>query len=267
MYAALMAFADSPARDSGLPASTAPTVGAVVNAVALLRALGAEGPSGVNALARVTGVSPSSCFNILRTLVQQGLVDFDPLTKNYALGLGTADLARAALRGDDMIGRAGPAMQRLAESVDAAVGLWRLASADRLVLVALAESEAATRIHMVIGQRQPVGAGAAGRAMLAASEADAGVVARAYAALRWQRPVSLERFQTEIAQARRRGFAIDLGRMHGGIVTAAAAIPEPAGAAPRYCLSASMFIGQHPRADLPRIGAEVAATAQRLTRR
>ena len=52
-------------------------VGSVGRALALLDAL-AEGPAGVNALARRIGVNPSSASRLLATLERGGLVARDP---------------------------------------------------------------------------------------------------------------------------------------------------------------------------------------------
>ena len=48
------------------------TVGSVVQALAILRHLSeASKPLGVTAVARALGISPSSCFNLLKTLVAE----------------------------------------------------------------------------------------------------------------------------------------------------------------------------------------------------
>src|SRR3546814_11551882 len=83
-----------------LPAMGQPrtVVGAVVNAAAILRHLGAsEEPQGVTAIAQALSLSASSCFNILRTLAAEDLVGFDSRRKLYSLGLGLYDIARKPL--------------------------------------------------------------------------------------------------------------------------------------------------------------------------
>src|SRR3546814_20541512 len=74
-------------------------VGAVVHAMRILRHLaGTPSPQGVAAVARGTGISPSTCFGILRTMARAGFVSFREADKNYRLGLAVAELA------DGMIG-------------------------------------------------------------------------------------------------------------------------------------------------------------------
>ena len=70
-------------------------VGSVARALALLDAL-AEGPAGVNALARRLGVNPSSASRLLATLEQGGLVEREP-GGPYRLGLHILALADRVL--------------------------------------------------------------------------------------------------------------------------------------------------------------------------
>src|SRR3546814_7996062 len=48
---------------------------------------------GVAAVARGTGISPSTCFGILRTMARAGFVSFREADKTYRLGLAVAELA------------------------------------------------------------------------------------------------------------------------------------------------------------------------------
>ncbi|MFX4450781.1 hypothetical protein ABTA90_19430, partial [Acinetobacter baumannii] len=93
----------------------------------------------------------------LRALVAEGALVRDDSTRSYRLAPAWASagvLHDAAARA---IARWQPLLTRFAAQHDAAVGLWQQVGEARLALVALAESGAATRIHMVRGQRQPVG--------------------------------------------------------------------------------------------------------------
>lgn len=237
-------------------------VPSVSQAMAILRLLGRSGEAmGVTAIARAAGLSPSSAFNLVRTLVAEGLVDFDAVTKSYRIGIGSIDFARMALRGDTMVAALRPLMERLAERHDAAIGLWRAADSGRLMLLALAESEAATRIHMAVGQRQPTGAGSTGRALLAARAADDAALRAAHAGVRWPSALDADSYVSQVHEAARLGYAVDDQWLNPGIVTVAAVVPEP-GAPPRYCLSASLFAGRHDAQGVAAIGRDIAAEAQ-----
>jgi DNA-binding IclR family transcriptional regulator len=90
------------------------TVGSVARALALLDAL-AEGPAGVNALARRIGVNPSSASRLLATLERGGLVERDP-GGPYRLGLHLVALADRVLARLDVRELARPHLRALAET-------------------------------------------------------------------------------------------------------------------------------------------------------
>ncbi len=96
-------FRDTPGRP----------VGSVARAVALLDAL-AEGPAGVNALARRIGVNPSSASRLLATLERGGLVQREP-GGPYRLGLHLVALADRVLAGLDVRDLARPQLRALVE--------------------------------------------------------------------------------------------------------------------------------------------------------
>ena len=88
------------APDDGAPAAR-PSAGVivkpVVNAVRILRYLTQKGsPERAADIARQLAINPSTCFNILRTLVSEDVVDFNPLSKTYSAGLGLARLMEQA---------------------------------------------------------------------------------------------------------------------------------------------------------------------------
>ena len=71
-------------------------VESVRTAITILRFLASQSkPFGVNAIAREVGVSPSSCFNIVKTLTLEGLLAFDERDKSYSPGPGLAMLSTA----------------------------------------------------------------------------------------------------------------------------------------------------------------------------
>ena len=81
--------------------------------MALLDAL-AEGPAGVNALARRIGVNPSSASRLLATLEAGGLVERDP-GGPYRLGLHLVALADRVLARLDVRDPARAQLRALAE--------------------------------------------------------------------------------------------------------------------------------------------------------
>jgi hypothetical protein len=89
---------------------------AISRAAAVLRLLGKhDAPLGLQPIARELGLVPSTCLYVLRALVAEGLVAFDPDTKRYALDAGVLTLARQWLRRDAFADLAQPALDKLAQ--------------------------------------------------------------------------------------------------------------------------------------------------------
>jgi DNA-binding IclR family transcriptional regulator len=255
---------DQPSRSIASPPR--PLVGSVVQAIAVLRHLGSlERPQGVTAIAGRLGLSPSSCFNILKTLAAEELATFDPETRAYGLGPGAIELARAALGRDEVARVARSGMDRIAADHDVAVGLWRLGGGDRLTLTALAESEASARIHLVIGQRQPAVAGATGRAVLAARAVSDDEIREACRIVRWQHAPKPADYVAQVREARNCGWAIDIDQIIRGMTTVASTIADEEGRV-RFCLSASTFTGRETPQRIAAIGETVRVAAAGIAR-
>lgn len=252
--------------DDALPARPErPLVTSVVQAMAVLRHLASlDSGRGVTAIAGATGISPSSCFNILKTLVVEDFVAFDPETKTYTLGLGMIHLGRSAARRDAVISAAEAPMAELADRYDAAIGLWRVTSRERLVLLHLAESVAATRIHLSIGQRLPLAAGAMGRCVAAAQGLSADEVARRFAQVRWAQPPSLDTYLAQVRAAAQQGYSTDSGQLLRGLTSVAAALLDRDGGV-RFCLSATMFNGQYRTETIRAIGRQLREQASAIS--
>src|ERR1700724_1288063 len=68
---------------------------AISRAAAVLRLLGkSDAPLGVQSIARELGLVPSTCLHVLRALVAEEFVSFDPDTKHYSLEAGGLPPAR-----------------------------------------------------------------------------------------------------------------------------------------------------------------------------
>lgn len=241
------------------------SVGAVVHALRILRHLAALGaPAGVSAIARATQVNTSTCFNILRTLTAEGLVVFDPENKTYRLGLGVLELA-VGLLGTNHGDLIRPELERLAADTPALICLWQVVGDDRLVLLDRAWRPGAVRLDLPVGKRLPSLAGAVGRAIAhARGLSDADLRGR-FAALRWQQPISFEKYLASLRDVQRHGYARDAGITYVGVDSVAAAVPDHTGR-PRYGVSAVSIRGQMSDAELHRVGCELHAVGQRIGR-
>lgn len=227
-------------------------VRSVSQAFGILRLLSDARALSLSEIGRLIGLSPSSCHNLLKTLVSEGAVERDPRSKAYRLTPAWA--AAEALRegaGQALLDRAIPLMTQFAQDSDAAVGLWKVASRDRMQLVAHAESDAGMRLRLADAQRQPLGGGAAGRALAAAQGVDDVELARRHAPVRWQADLPFDAYAREVREAAQRGFSVDQGFAHRGVCTVAVGI---AGVKPGFCLSASILAGARSDAAVDRLG-------------
>jgi DNA-binding IclR family transcriptional regulator len=241
------------------------TVGAVQHAVRILRHLAGYGrPAGVNAIARASGVNPSTCFNILRTLVAERLVSFDREAKTYRLGYGTLELAFGLL-GSNAADLIRPELERLALNYSALMGLWQVTDAERLILIDRVVADSAVHIVIRVGTRMPAASGAVGRAVAACRGWEEAELRRRFAGLRWQRPITFDAWHREIRETAVRGHAFDRGHLFKGIDAVGSAVVDADGR-PRYGLSAIAIAGQVDAEDLLRLGDELGAAADRIGR-
>lgn len=207
-----------------------PRLNILQSAVRVLELLAnAPQPLGVNAIARLTDVAPSTCFKILKVLVADDLVDFDSTTKAYSIGSGAIRLARRALDPLSAYPIVHPGFARFAVDHDVSVGLWRIVTDRRMVLVGFAEGPSTIRIHMHVGQRLPALVGAVGRAVAAQLDLPEPQLLQEFERLRWQRPLSFERYYSEVKEAAQLGYAIDDGFFSVGVRTVAVALPDAPG--------------------------------------
>jgi len=143
-------------------------VGALSNGLSVLRYLSkVNGRVGVTRVARDLDIHSSTCFNLLRTLVHERVVSFDTESKTYALALGLVELAKGALEQASYARMVHADLEALVMAHRVTATLWQRVESERVVLVDRAESSAAIRVHMSIGQRLPMFIAALGRCMAA----------------------------------------------------------------------------------------------------
>ena len=252
MDSVTQASASPPEKDPGAQRD----VGAVIHAIRILQHLaGATGPLGVAAVARGTGISPSTCFNILRTLTRARFAAFRDSDKTYTLGLAVAELA-AGLIGVSHAQLIRPELERLALNYDMLIVLWRVTEDGHIVLIDRAHSHTAVRVEMREGLRLPMLVGAVGRCVAAALDLPVGELRRRFAALRWQSPPSFEAYLADVEESRRTGWSLDNSQLYRGLITIAALVPDQNGQ-PRFGLSGITIAGQHPPEIFPRLGEEL----------
>lgn len=188
-------------RDAGRP------VAAVERAIALMDVLAdGAGPRGVNELGRALGVHASTVSRLLGTLAEAGLVERDPASGRYRLGLRVAHWGNAAVAGRDLRDLARPLLTELSAISGETVTLSLAAGTEALTADYVASSQSVLS-QARVGRASVGHATAVGKVLLAFRP-------DALAAL----PGSLERFtertivdraalEGELERVRERGYA------------------------------------------------------------
>lgn len=156
------------------------SIQSVERAAAILRSFTDNGPElGVTALSGRLGLHKSTVSRLLSTLEHAGLVEQDPETGKYRLGLGLITLAGAALERIDLRRLALPFLEVLAESTQETVNITVL-DRDECVNIERITSPKAIRYAGWLGRRTPLHCTATGKVLLAhmpAEEQDAALPA------------------------------------------------------------------------------------------
>lgn len=226
----------------------------VSNAIRILRHLSQGGlPERSVDIARILSINPSTCFNILRTLVMEDVVDFNALSKRYSAGLGLARLVGQLVTQGERVQFAKPLLQDLAGRLRVTVTLWRRMGPDRIVIVSSAASPTDVRIDMSEGQRLPILMGASGRLFATQVNLDDEKVKEGFENIRWSRPLPYTVYRDDVQLAAQRGWAIDDGYFSVGILAIAAPVYSPSGAID-FTVSAVLFRGQRDEEGIDEVG-------------
>ena len=150
---------------AAVKASKAP---AISRAAAVLRLLGkSDAPLGVQSIARELGLVPSTCLHVLRALVAEEFVSFDPDTKRYSLEAGVLTLARHWLRRNRFNDLAQPVLDRIAQEFDVTMLGVHIVGLEHIIVVAVSQSGPSFQLSTQIGSRFPALISATGRCIAA----------------------------------------------------------------------------------------------------
>jgi DNA-binding IclR family transcriptional regulator len=241
-------------------------VRSITSAMAILRFLAGKNghAQSLSAISRAVRMSMSSCFNILKTLAAEGLLSFDPKTKKYALAALPAQFFAAAPRLNDWISELGHQLRDVAAWRDVSCGLWQVRG-DRQLLIEVFDSPKPTRVHLGLGQRIPLYAGATGRCVVATQGKTRRSLAQIISALRWQQSPTLDEYAASIDHVRVHGWSLDRNNHIRGVTSVAAPIRSGERSV-RYCITATGFSGQHDDESLAEVGGRISAIAANAER-
>ena len=203
-------------------ASRAP---AISRAAAVLRLLGKKDkPQSLQSIARELGLVPSTCFYVLRALVAEEFVSFDPDTKRYSLEAGVLTLARHWLRRNRFNDLAQPALERLSEAFGVTAFGVHIVGLDHIIVVAVSHSGNDLQLSAEIGSRFPALISATGRCIAAFGDHPESEIQARFKTLHWAAPPTWDDWKAQVEQTRVQGFAVDEGNYMAGVTVLAAPV-------------------------------------------
>jgi DNA-binding IclR family transcriptional regulator len=142
-------------------------VRSLVKALAILDCFSADRPElGVSEIARQLGMPTSTVGRLLITLHSAGVLSQDPTTQRYRIGSKVLSWGAVYMNGLDVREKARPMLEELHRLTQETVNLYVLDGLERICVDRI-ESPQRVRVIVHIGERMPLYAGSAGKAILA----------------------------------------------------------------------------------------------------
>ena len=174
-------------------------------------------------IARATGLTRSTCFRLLHTLVVNNYLVRAGL-RDLRLGPAVLALAHGFTSGHDLIGLARPLLEKLRDETGASAHLGILAGTEVLYLLRAASRQPVVS-NLAAGSRLPAAITAMGRLLLA--EQDEAVRLAAWTAAAG--PGTWDEFRARLAADRQAGFVAGPSGYERGLLTIAAPVRDAAG--------------------------------------
>ena len=199
---------------------------------------------------------------MLTTLVAEGFVRQDPVTKSYGPGRRMLEVGLSALRNLDVRSAARPELEALRDELGETVHLVLL-EGTHILFVDSVESNRAVRVGSRTGMQMAAHCTAAGKAILAAlpPAAQEEYLGAMPSGLTPNSITDRDAVRREIALTADRGWATNFEESEDGLSAVAAAIPEPSGI-PRSSLTVSLPAERLPADRAPEIAQAVVRSAQ-----
>jgi DNA-binding IclR family transcriptional regulator len=204
---------------------------AIRRAIALLRETAAmRGGASLNDLAAATGLAMSTAHRTLGALVAEGMLLKDSRTRRYRPGPLLHELGLAALPAVNLRGLARPILERLAEATGDTAYLNVRSGTDALCLDLCEGSFPVKALPMNLGNRRPLGVGAASLAVLGAlppGEAALMVVRNAERYLR--HGLTADKVAAALRELQECGHTVSTGRLGASYRGVAVPVPDQQG--------------------------------------
>jgi DNA-binding IclR family transcriptional regulator len=246
--------------------ATARGDGTVGKSLALLDDVAALGrPVRYSELLSRSGQPKATLHRLLRSLVKQGMLAYDPDDHTYRLGLRLVRLAHAAWAQSSLAPVARPWLDRLSELTGLTVHLAQL-DGGHVLYVDKRSAVRPVEMFSQAGRIGPAYCTGVGKAMLAALDPAAlgeALTLQAFHRFTATTLTTPEALRAELDRIRERGLAFDREEHEPGIICVAAAI-RAAGGRLLGAVSATSTTERNTPDDLARFGPDLRATADAI---
>ncbi|CAM3462198.1 IclR family transcriptional regulator C-terminal domain-containing protein [Bordetella sputigena] len=191
--------------------STSQTVGRAIQLIRLVASSKSHNLRLID-IAEMASLDKSTAHRLLQRLVQERMLARDPGRRGYRLGPLLHELGLGALPETNVEEAAEPALRQLARITGDMAFLSGRSGLEIVCLRRIAGNFEIQTLARNVGDRHPLGIGAAGLAILAAmNNNDADVAIEAIAPQLGRYNLTEEVLRERIIQTRRRGYALDEG--------------------------------------------------------
>ena len=174
-------------------------------------------------LSRASGLNKTTTHRLLRALQSESLIDRNPATSAYSLGAGLMALGVQALASSDLRRRVRPVLRSLARETGETATLEVPFEDSMLILDEVAGSHVLGSAGN-IGTRWPIHATSTGKVWLAFDESGVDRLGNPLKPLTAKTVVDRDAFQPQLAEIRRRGYAVTVDELEDGFTAVATII-------------------------------------------
>jgi DNA-binding IclR family transcriptional regulator len=234
MSADMRKFADA-GEDTGMQAATkiekkpgVKPVGAAKLTIEILRCLAKQrGAIGVTPLASKLERYPGTVYAVLKTLQDEGVVEFNPNTKTYRLSLGGILEISNLQRPMDLPQRIEGDMYELSDRYGVCIYLSQKVRVNAMIIVACAAPDRPLGLYAKVGHRFPVLLGGTGRLLSGHDGTDDATLRQAFQNYTWPRKKpTFKKWAGQVRHDLAAGYAYEEDSVPEGLASIAVAVNQ-----------------------------------------
>lgn len=244
------------------------TVQSVVKAVKILECFENKKELGISDIAKLMGMSKSTVYGIVNTLIETGLLEQDKDSKRYRLGLKLFEFGHIVEKRMDLRDEAKPFCIKLSEKYAQTVHLATHSDGE-VVYIDKYDVPDFLIVYSQVGRRAPMTCTGVGKAMLAYLGKDyieKYILPKGFAKKTEKSIDTAEKLCADLEGVRKRGYAIDDEEIEQGLKCVAVPIFNKNGQ-PVAAVSLSGMTGKMENISISAIAADVMKCAEEISAR